>query len=92
MPKVNSQRAGFRPWIRESLDTPIYLLTVVGIRLHARTGAWDDQPVWMKYYATAASCRSIIPQEVNEFPSIVARKDGRDRFCEYDHRIDSTFG
>lgn len=67
------------PWIAESLDTPD-LLAEAG---YGYTLNWcmDDQPVWMK--ASSGPLLSIpYPQEVNDIPSIVARKDSAADFAD----------
>jgi len=67
------------PWIAESLDTPD-LLAAAG---YGYTLNWcmDDQPVWMR--TRAGRLLSIpYPQEVNDIPSIVARKDGAAQFAD----------
>jgi peptidoglycan/xylan/chitin deacetylase (PgdA/CDA1 family) len=71
-------RGWLSPWIAESRATPD-LLAEVG---YAYTLNWcmDDQPVWM---ATRAGRLLAVPypQEANDIPSIVARKDGAERFA-----------
>jgi allantoinase len=65
--------AGCRPWIAESRVTPD-LLREAG---YGYTLNWcmDDQPVWMR--TRAGRLLAIpYPQELNDIPSIVARKDG----------------
>lgn len=67
------------PWIAESVDTPD-LLAEAG---YGYTLNWcmDDQPVWMQ--TSAGRLLSIpYPQEANDIPSIVARKDGAAQFAE----------
>ena len=67
------------PWIAESHDTPD-LLAQAG---YGYTLNWcmDDQPVWMT--TKAGPLLSIpYPQEVNDIPSIVARKDGAADFAD----------
>jgi peptidoglycan/xylan/chitin deacetylase (PgdA/CDA1 family) len=67
------------PWIAESLDTPD-LLAQAG---YGYTLNWcmDDQPVWMQ--TDAGRLLSVpYPQEVNDIPSIVARKDGAADFAD----------
>lgn len=67
------------PWIAESLDTPD-LLVEAG---YGYTLNWcmDDQPVWMQ--TRAGRLLSIpYPQEVNDIPSIVARKDSAEQFAD----------
>lgn len=67
------------PWIAESLQTPD-LLAEAG---YGYTLNWcmDDQPIWMQ--TSAGRLLSIpYPQEVNDIPSIVARKDGAAEFAD----------
>ncbi|MDP5348308.1 MAG: polysaccharide deacetylase, partial [Paracoccaceae bacterium] len=67
------------PWIAESRVTPD-LLHEAG---YGYTLNWcmDDQPVWMR--TRQGRILSIpYPQEVNDIPSIVARKDGAGYFAD----------
>ena len=67
------------PWIAESRHTPD-LLAEAG---YGYTLNWcmDDQPVWMR--TTAGPLLSIpYPQEVNDIPAIVARKDSARDFAD----------
>jgi peptidoglycan/xylan/chitin deacetylase (PgdA/CDA1 family) len=67
------------PWIAESHHTPD-LLAEAG---YGYTLNWcmDDQPVWMQ--TAAGRLLSIpYPQEVNDIPSIAARKDGAADFAD----------
>ncbi|TVP73995.1 MAG: polysaccharide deacetylase [Rhodobacteraceae bacterium] len=67
------------PWIAESPVTPD-LLAEAG---YGYTLNWcmDDQPVWMR--TRAGRLLAIpYPQEVNDIPSIVARKDGAAQFAD----------
>lgn len=67
------------PWIAESHITPD-LLAEAG---YGYTLNWcmDDQPVWMR--TRAGRLLAIpYPQEVNDIPSIVARKDGAAQFAD----------
>lgn len=67
------------PWIAESAATPD-LLAEAG---YGYTLNWcmDDQPVWMR--TSSGRLLSIpYPQEVNDIPSIVARKDGAEAFAD----------
>ena len=67
------------PWIAESRVTPD-LLEEAG---YTYTLNWcmDDQPVWMR--TRKGRILSIpYPQEVNDIPSIVARKDGATQFAD----------
>jgi peptidoglycan/xylan/chitin deacetylase (PgdA/CDA1 family) len=72
-------RGWLSPWIGESRVTPD-LLAEAGYRYTLNWCA-DDQPVWM---ATRSGRRLLAipyPQEVNDIPAIVARKDGAERFA-----------
>lgn len=67
------------PWIAESAVTPD-LLAEAG---YGYTLNWcmDDQPVWLR--TRAGRLLSIpYPQEVNDIPAIVARKDGAAAFAD----------
>lgn len=67
------------PWIAESPTTPD-LLAEAG---YSYTLNWcmDDQPVWMRTRTTALLSVPY-PQEVNDIPAIVARKDGPAAFAD----------
>jgi len=67
------------PWIAESPVTPD-LLREAGYR-YTLNWCSDDQPVWM---ATRAGPLLAVPypQELNDIPAIVARKDGADAFAD----------
>jgi peptidoglycan/xylan/chitin deacetylase (PgdA/CDA1 family) len=71
-------RGWLSPWIAESRVTP-ELLAEAGYRYTLNWCA-DDQPIWMR---TAAGRLLAIPypQEVNDIPAVVARKDGADQFA-----------
>ena len=74
-----SPQGWLSPWIAESHVTPD-LLAEAG---YGYTLNWcmDDQPVWMR--TRAGRLLSIpYPQEVNDIPSIVARKDGAQAFAD----------
>ena len=67
------------PWIAESRATPD-LLAEAGYR-YTLNWCMDDQPVWMR--TRAGRLLSIpYPQELNDIPAIVARKDGADAFAD----------
>jgi peptidoglycan/xylan/chitin deacetylase (PgdA/CDA1 family) len=67
------------PWIAESHATPD-LLAEAGYR-YTLNWCMDDQPVWMR--TRSGRLLSIpYPQEVNDIPAIVARKDGADAFAD----------
>lgn len=67
------------PWIAESRVTPD-LLAEAGYR-YTLNWCSDDQPVW---HATRAGRLLAVPypQEVNDIPSVVARKDSVAQFCD----------
>jgi peptidoglycan/xylan/chitin deacetylase (PgdA/CDA1 family) len=72
-------RGWLSPWIAESHATPD-LLKEAG---YAYTLNWcmDDQPVWLR--TRAGPLLAIpYPQEANDIPSIVARKDGAAQFAD----------
>jgi peptidoglycan/xylan/chitin deacetylase (PgdA/CDA1 family) len=72
-------RGWLSPWIAESHVTPD-LLVEAGYRYTLNWCA-DDQPVWMK--TRAGRLLAIpYPQEVNDIPAIVARKDGAAQFAD----------
>jgi len=71
-------RGWLSPWIAESPVTPD-LLAEAG---YAYTMNWcmDDQPVWMRTRAGRLLAMPY-PQEANDIPAIIARKDGIAQFC-----------
>ncbi|MBB5693569.1 polysaccharide deacetylase family protein [Muricoccus pecuniae] len=72
-------RGWLSPWIAESRATPD-LLAEAGYR-YTLNWCSDDQPVWHK--TRHGPLMAIpYPQEVNDIPSIVARKDGASQFAE----------
>jgi len=72
-------RGWLSPWIAESRATPD-LLAEAGYR-YTLNWCMDDQPVWMR--ARAGRLLSIpYPQEANDIPSIVGRKDGAAQFAD----------
>jgi peptidoglycan/xylan/chitin deacetylase (PgdA/CDA1 family) len=87
-------RGWLSPWISESRATPD-LLVEAG---YGYTLNWcaDDQPIWM---TTRAGPLLAVPypQEINDIPSIVARKDGADDFADmivddFDERLEQSAG
>ena len=72
-------RGWLSPWIAESHATPD-LLAEAGYR-YTLNWCSDDQPVW---HATRHGPIMAVPypQEVNDIPSIIARKDGAAQFAE----------
>ena len=72
-------RGWLSPWIAESRHTPD-LLKEAGYS-YTLNWAHDDQPVWME--TRAGKLLSIpYPQELNDIPAIVARKDSPGQFAE----------
>lgn len=72
-------RGWLSPWIAESHATPD-LLAEAGYQYTLNWCA-DDQPIWMQ--TRAGRLLAIpYPQEVNDIPSIVARKDGAAQFAD----------
>jgi allantoinase len=68
------------PWISESRVTPD-LLAEAGYR-YLLDWCMDDQPIW---FATRNGGRILsvpYPQELNDIPSIVGRKDSADQFAQ----------
>lgn len=80
------------PWIAESHDTPD-LLAKAG---YGYTLNWcmDDQPIWM--HTRAGRLLAVpYPQEVNDIPAIVARKDSAAQFADtiidnFDERLEQS--
>jgi peptidoglycan/xylan/chitin deacetylase (PgdA/CDA1 family) len=72
-------RGWLSPWIAESLATPD-LLAEAG---YAYTLNWcaDDAPVWMRTRGGPLLAVPY-PQEVNDIPAVVARKDGAEAFAQ----------
>ncbi|TPG55519.1 polysaccharide deacetylase [Roseomonas nepalensis] len=82
-------RGWLSPWIAESRATPD-LLAEAGYR-YTLNWCSDDQPVW---HATRHGPLMAVPypQEVNDIPSIIARKDGAAQFAamivdDFDERL-----
>jgi len=72
-------RGWLSPWIAESRTTPD-LLEEAGYRYTLNWCA-DDAPIWMQ--TRAGNLLAIpYPQEVNDIPSIVGRKDGTAYFAD----------
>jgi peptidoglycan/xylan/chitin deacetylase (PgdA/CDA1 family) len=71
-------RGWLSPWIAESRTTPD-LLAEAG---YAYTLNWcmDDQPVWMAT-RTGRLLSIPYPQEANDIPAIIGRKDGAEQFA-----------
>lgn len=67
------------PWIAESTRTPD-LLQEAGYR-YTMNWCMDDQPVWMRT-RTGALLSVPYPQEVNDIPAIIARKDSAAQFAD----------
>jgi peptidoglycan/xylan/chitin deacetylase (PgdA/CDA1 family) len=82
-------RGWLSPWIAESLRTPD-LLAEAGYRYTLNWCA-DDAPVWMAT-DTGRLLAIPYPQEVNDIPAVVARKDGAEQFAamivaDFDERL-----
>ncbi|MCW8085425.1 polysaccharide deacetylase family protein [Sabulicella glaciei] len=72
-------RGWLSPWIAESRATPD-LLQEAGYR-YSLNWCHDDQPVWKR--TRAGRILSVpYPQEANDIPAIIARKDGARHFAE----------
>jgi allantoinase len=72
-------RGWLSPWIAESRITPDLL--VEGGYRYTLNWCADDAPIWMK--TRAGKLLAIpYPQEVNDIPSIVGRKDGAEYFAD----------
>jgi allantoinase len=68
------------PWISESRITPD-LLQEAGFR-YLLDWCMDDQPVWMKTRNGGRILAVPYPQEINDIPSIVGRKDSAAQFAD----------
>lgn len=85
-------RGWLSPWIAESRVTPD-LLAEAGYA-YSLNWAADDAPVWKR--TRAGRLLAIpYPQEVNDIPSIVGRKDSAEQFAEmiiddFDERLHQT--
>jgi peptidoglycan/xylan/chitin deacetylase (PgdA/CDA1 family) len=73
-------RGWLSPWISESFSTPD-LLAEAG---YGFTLNWcaDDQPIWLRCRGATRLMAIPYPQEVNDIPSIVARKDSATQFAD----------
>ncbi len=71
-------RGWLSPWIAESRTTPD-LLAEAGYR-YTMNWCADDAPVWMRTRGGPLLAMPY-PQEVNDIPSIVGRKDGGEEFA-----------
>ncbi|MDQ4061951.1 MAG: polysaccharide deacetylase family protein, partial [Pseudomonadota bacterium] len=68
------------PWISESRVTPD-LLAEAGYR-YLLDWCMDDQPVWLSTRGGGRILAVPYPQEVNDIPAIVARKDSASQFAD----------
>jgi allantoinase len=68
------------PWISQSPVTPD-LLQEAGYT-YLLDWCMDDQPVWMKTRSGGRILSMPYPQEVNDIPSIMARKDSASQFAD----------
>jgi allantoinase len=73
-------RGWLGPWISESSSTPD-LLQEAGYT-YLLDWCMDDQPVWMKTRNGGRILSIPYPQEINDIPSIVARKDSASQFAD----------
>lgn len=85
-------RGWLSPWIAESHVTPD-LLAEAGYG-YSLNWCHDDMPVWKKT-RTGRILSIPYPQEANDIPAIVARKDGAAQFAEmlladFDERLDQV--
>jgi allantoinase len=85
-------RGWLSPWIAESRTTPD-LLAEAGYRYTLNWCA-DDAPVWMRTRGGPLLAVPY-PQEVNDIPAVVARKDGGDAFArmildDFEERLRQT--
>lgn len=67
------------PWISESAVTPD-LLAEAGYR-YLLDWCMDDQPIWFSTRSGQKILSVPYPQELNDIPSIVGRKDSADEFA-----------
>lgn len=68
------------PWISQSHVTPD-VLAHAGYSYHL-DWCMDDQPVWFRCRDGKKILSLPYPQEVNDIPSIVGRKDGAEQFAD----------
>ena len=68
------------PWISESRVTPD-LLAEAGYR-YLLDWCMDDQPIWFSTRGGGRILAVPYPQEVNDIPAIVARKDSASQFAD----------
>jgi peptidoglycan/xylan/chitin deacetylase (PgdA/CDA1 family) len=73
-------RGWLGPWISESRVTPD-LLQEEGYG-YLLDWCMDDQPVWMRTRSGGRILAVPYPQEINDIPSIVARKDSASQFAD----------
>jgi allantoinase len=86
-------RGWLGPWISQSRVTPD-LLQEAGYR-YLLDWCMDDQPVWMKTRGGKRILSIPYPQEINDIPSIVARKDSASQFADmiignFDEMLDQS--
>ncbi|WP_424812528.1 polysaccharide deacetylase [Roseococcus sp. YIM B11640] len=79
MNEGHAPRGWLSPWIAESAVTPD-LLQEAGYS-YSLNWCMDDQPVW-KTTRKGRILSIPYPQEANDIPAIVARKDGADQFAQ----------
>lgn len=68
------------PWISQSHVTPD-LLAEAGYR-YLLDWCMDDQPIWLRCRGNGRILSIPYPQEANDIPSIVGRKDGAAQFAD----------
>ena len=68
------------PWISHSHVTPD-LLAEAGYR-YLLDWCMDDQPIWLRCRGEKRILAVPYPQEVNDIPSVVGRKDGAAQFAD----------
>jgi peptidoglycan/xylan/chitin deacetylase (PgdA/CDA1 family) len=68
------------PWISESKVTPD-LLAEAGYS-YLLDWCMDDQPIWFRCRSGKRILAVPYPQELNDIPSIVGRKDGAEQFAD----------
>lgn len=68
------------PWISQS-HTTLDLLAEEGFR-YCLDWCMDDQPVWLKTRGGGRILSVPYPQELNDIPAVVARKDSAEQFAD----------
>ena len=83
------------PWISESAATPD-LLAEAGYQ-YLLDWCMDDQPVWLRTRGGGRIMAVPYPQEINDIPAIVARRDGAAQFADmivdqFDEMLEQSVG